>query len=526
MAPWLVGVLRFGGGGGGSRFPFRCPPLLSAGPPYVFVLPSSFRVVARGDHPRFACRGFGGACSTSLSRFFLPSVRDLAALGVVASALQSLGRLGDWLASFVLREVFLQIPVHPVSRLFLRIMASGQVCQFQALGFGLSTAPQVFPPVLAPVSAVLLLLGVRGHCWLAQSSSPEAILSDLQAVLVLGRVLDLVVTPRNTTSFPLRLSCFLRWSSLPGLLWFLSRQFAFPGSCLLLVFSALRLYLALSAGGVFPSWLLVSVGGLRIRSLPLCLRRSWDREGGSCPLCHGPWTDFDVSSGCSSCLVSLRGCLSAWCLRTLVLACHLGHRVGCESASACGHDVGYPPFRWDWFPAFGMGSPFSGSYVHGSFPHLLGTKALPTHLCIPSGCSPFGSSVSFDALAPDYGLHRWLFLPEVATLFRVAWLSSYVLLRVGGPSCCCGLLPCPASRFAFRQGPVFSWPHLLLQYESLVVALLSCGCTPSFCLATTIVPCRLSFAVQLALVVLLSCGFSSPLWFITFAMGSPLRGRG
>ena len=55
-------------------------------------------------------------------------------------------------------------------------------------------------------------------------------------------------------------------------------------------------------------------------------------------------------------------------------------------SSACDRNEGYPSFWWDWFWAFAMGSPFSGSSVRGGFPHLLGTKALLKHLlCIPSG---------------------------------------------------------------------------------------------------------------------------------------------
>ena len=56
--------------------------------------------------------------------------------------------------------------------------------------------------------------------------------------------------------------------------------------------------------------------------------------------------------------------------------------------------------------------------------------------------------------------------------------------------------------------------------------MLSCGCTPTVGLATGFVaffpvlrsPAGSGWAG--------SCGFSSPLWFSTFAMGSPLRGRG
>ena len=60
-----------------------------------------------------------------------------------------------------LKEAYLQVPVHPASRHFFRFMFRGTVYQFKALRFGLSTAPQVFTRVMAPVSAILDSLGIR-----------------------------------------------------------------------------------------------------------------------------------------------------------------------------------------------------------------------------------------------------------------------------------------------------------------------------------------------------------------------------
>ena len=85
---------------------------------------------------------------------------------------------GDWMASIDLKEAYLQIPVHPESRRFLRFVAHGQVYQFTALCFGLSNAPQVFSRVLAPVSATLHSWSIRMRRylddWLVQSSSRDS----------------------------------------------------------------------------------------------------------------------------------------------------------------------------------------------------------------------------------------------------------------------------------------------------------------------------------------------------------------
>ena len=59
---------------------------------------------------------------------------------------------GDWMAYIDLKEAYLQVPVHPASRHFLRFVFRDTVYQFKALCFGLSTAPQVFTWVMAPVS--------------------------------------------------------------------------------------------------------------------------------------------------------------------------------------------------------------------------------------------------------------------------------------------------------------------------------------------------------------------------------------
>ena len=96
-------------------------------------------------------------------------------------------RQGDWMASIDLKEAYLQVPVHPSSRHLLRFVFRGKVYQFKALCFGLSTAPQVFTRVMAPVSAILHSMGIRMRRylddWLVQSSSRDSLVRDLRTVL-------------------------------------------------------------------------------------------------------------------------------------------------------------------------------------------------------------------------------------------------------------------------------------------------------------------------------------------------------
>ena len=110
------------------------------------------------------------------------------------------------MASFDLREAYLQVPVHPASRHFLRFLLRDTVYQFKALCFGLSTAPQVFTWVMAPVSVILHSLGIRMRRYLddglVQSSSQESLLVVLPTVFRLCHELGIVIHPRMPNLVP------------------------------------------------------------------------------------------------------------------------------------------------------------------------------------------------------------------------------------------------------------------------------------------------------------------------------------
>ena len=202
-------------------------------------------------------------------------------------------RQGDWMASIDLKEAYLQVPVHPASRHFLRFVFRGTVYQFKALCFGLSTAPQVFTRVMAPVSAILHSLGIcmRRYLdyWLVQSSSRKSLLEDLRTVLRLCHELGIVINPKKSNLIPSQVVQYLgvvidstsfRASPSVERISRLQSTAAEFESC-----TSPTASLWLSLLGVLSSLAhLVPGGRLRMRSLQLCLHRSWNRQDLEAPV--------------------------------------------------------------------------------------------------------------------------------------------------------------------------------------------------------------------------------------------------
>ena len=94
-----------------------------------------------------------------------------------------------------------------------QVHGGGKVYQFKVLCFGLSTAPQVFTRVMAPVSAILHRMGVRLRCylddWLLQASSREQVHPVLRTVLHLCRCLGIVVNWEKSKVIPTKQMVYL-----------------------------------------------------------------------------------------------------------------------------------------------------------------------------------------------------------------------------------------------------------------------------------------------------------------------------
>ena len=179
MDAWVVEVLRVG-----YRIPFdRRPPLSERPLSLPAYSPQSIKGVALTQELQTLLRK--GAVEPApqstgfYSRLFLVQkasgswrpIIDLSTLNdyvtsshfhmeTPQSVLRSI-RQGDWMVSLDLQDAYLQVPVHQDSRRYLRFVVGGRTYQFRVLCFGLTTAPQVFTRIMAPVSAILHKYEVR-----------------------------------------------------------------------------------------------------------------------------------------------------------------------------------------------------------------------------------------------------------------------------------------------------------------------------------------------------------------------------
>ena len=93
----------------------------------------------------------------------------------------------DWAVSLDLRDAYLHVPIHPVSRRLLGFQYQNCTFQYQVLPFGLRDSPWVFTRLVATLVGHLRCRGIRIHHyrddWLILASSRDLLLSHLQVVL-------------------------------------------------------------------------------------------------------------------------------------------------------------------------------------------------------------------------------------------------------------------------------------------------------------------------------------------------------
>ena len=200
------------------------------------------------------------------------------------SVLRSI-RQGDWMISLDLQDAYLQVPIHPESRRYLRFTMRGVPYQFRVLCFGLTTAPQVFTRLIAPVSAILHRYGIRMlrylDDWLILAESRDTCIQARDRLLHLCEELGLQVNHGKSSLVPSQIMTYLgmqilsvRFIAKPtetrvvNLLNIIEEFLSSPNPPAALWRRLL--------GHLSSLTLLVKGGMLRMRSLQLRLRSKWN----------------------------------------------------------------------------------------------------------------------------------------------------------------------------------------------------------------------------------------------------------
>ena len=93
---------------------------------------------------------------------------------------------GEWVTSIDFKDAYFHIPIQEQSRKYLRFHIQGQVYQFKALPFGLSTAPMEFTVIQKEVKLMAIHKGLRIHQyldWLVRARSHQACLQHTQELV-------------------------------------------------------------------------------------------------------------------------------------------------------------------------------------------------------------------------------------------------------------------------------------------------------------------------------------------------------
>ena len=212
-------------------------------------------------------------------------------------------RQNDWMCSVDLKDAYLQVPIHQDSRKYLRFVTSQGAFQFRSLCFGLSTAPQVFTRVMAPVAVILHRLGVRIlrylDDWLILAATKEQCLRARDIVLQVCSDLGIqinwdksILTPSQETTYLGILIDSRSFTASPSpkrrdRLRSLVREF------LSLNVQPASLWRSL-LGHLASLTQLIPGGRLRTRSLQLALRNQWDFQDESALISWSPRCKEDL----------------------------------------------------------------------------------------------------------------------------------------------------------------------------------------------------------------------------------------
>jgi len=105
--------------------------------------------------------------------------------------------VGHWVFSLDLKDAYFQVPMHQSSKKYLRIEFLGQIYQFKALPFGLSTAPWLFTKIVRVVKDIVQSQGQSLFQylddWLGQAPTRSQAALRAQQLVQLCRELGFVI---------------------------------------------------------------------------------------------------------------------------------------------------------------------------------------------------------------------------------------------------------------------------------------------------------------------------------------------
>ena len=119
----------------------------------------------------------------------------------------------DWAVSIDLTDAYLHVPIHPISRKYLRFVYDHQVFQFTALPFGMSLSPWVFTKLMNVIAIHLRLCAVSLFPYLDDWLIRDLIRSPFSFLSLLGKIsaaADFIVLGRLHLR-PLQMCLLLVW---------------------------------------------------------------------------------------------------------------------------------------------------------------------------------------------------------------------------------------------------------------------------------------------------------------------------
>ena len=122
-------------------------------------------------------------------------------------------RKGEWAVIIDARDAFFHIAIKKAFQKYLRFCSDGEVYQFQALPFGLSTSPSIFTRVAAQLGVLIHKLAILLHMylddWLCRAPDPTTCLHHAQRVVSMASEMGFIINEKKSELVPTQQFCFL-----------------------------------------------------------------------------------------------------------------------------------------------------------------------------------------------------------------------------------------------------------------------------------------------------------------------------